>query len=166
MKIHLIAMLLAVAGALPAAAQERGGALAVLLAAQAGPEVRLPQPAAPEPVKNACRPFLVSAAFGGVGESVRFERRCSAANEPAWVMGVERPGAAVEVVSSERPAQRAALERRIKTMALAGLNDAEADLLVLELGPALAEAAAAPQAEKPALLAAAEEALAAFLAGR
>lgn len=79
-------------------------------------------------------------------------------------MGVLRRGAAVEVVSSERPAQRAALERRIKALALAGLNDAEADFLVLELGPALAAAAAAPQAERPVLLAAAEEALAAFLA--
>lgn len=165
MRTYLIALLLAGTAALPAAAREPGGALAALLAAQSA-EVRLPPPAEAEPVKNSCRPFLVSAAFGGVGERIWFERRCSAANEAAWAMGVERPGAAVEVVSSERPARRAALERAIRAMALTGLKDAEADFIALTLGPALAAAADAPAAQRPALLAAAEEALAAFLAGR
>ncbi len=126
-------------------------------------------PAVPAPVKAApaCRPFLISSAFGGVSEILTLERACTAENEPIWALTVEVRGqrpAAVRISSYDYPAERTALEKRIKSMAANGISQEDADFIVTKTGPALKLAAAAAPADQAALLAGAQLALKKHLA--
>lgn len=126
------------------------------------PEVPIPAAAAPK----TCKPFLLSTAVGGVAETVILERACTHANDPVWAITVEVRGrrpAAVRINSADYPEQRAALENRIKSMALEGLSQADADFIVSKTGPALKLAAIAAPEQKDKLLAAARAELKEFL---
>ncbi|OGR74876.1 MAG: hypothetical protein A2X38_08875 [Elusimicrobia bacterium GWC2_61_25] len=126
-------------------------------------------PAPPAPVSAAprsCRPFLLEVAVGGVDETVLIERACTPENEPVWALTVAlrgKAGASVRVSSENYPAEKAALEKRFKSMVAQGISQADADFIVLKTGPELARAAAAGPAEKAEILAAAVLALKAHL---
>lgn len=141
-----------------------GGALAYggARALEAFSPAPVPAPEAVKPARRSCRPFLLETRTGGVDETVVIERACSAQNEPYWLLSVElrgAPGVAAKVSSARHPG----LEARIKAMALNGLGDSDADLVVLKIGPLLKAAAAAAPEVREELLSAAEELLAAHL---
>lgn len=122
------------------------------------PAVPAPAPAAP----RTCKPFLISSSFGGVSETIVIERACTPENESVWALTVEVRGrrtAAVKVVSSDYPAVRAALEKRIKSMAAEGVSQEDADFIVSKTGPALKQVLASDAAAQAELLAGAREAL-------
>lgn len=166
MKAMIAALLMGVAGMAGAAGTE-GPAFGMLggaaQAAAAVPEVPAPAPALGG--KQSCRPFLVSSAFGGAALRVSFERTCSASNEAAWAMSVEAGGQRARTLSSDHPGARAAIEARIKRMALDGMDQKEADFVVLKLAPKLRLAASADQEERLELLEEAAQRLTAFLSG-
>jgi len=122
-------------------------------------------PAPSAPVKTSprgCRPFLMSISVGGVNETVVIERACTAENEQVWVLMVElrgKTGIAARVSSDKYPDERAFLEKRVKSMLLDGIDQADADFIVMKTGPALELAAKAAPAEKEKILAEAVEAL-------
>ncbi|MDD2805647.1 MAG: hypothetical protein PHV33_08840 [Elusimicrobiales bacterium] len=125
-------------------------------------EVKTPAVPAPAKAAPSCKPFLISSSFGGVNETIIIERACTPENEPVWALAVEVRGrrtAAIKVVSSDYPEQRAALEKRIKSMALDGVSQEDADFIVSKTGPALKQALASGAAAQAELLAGAREAL-------
>jgi len=130
------------------------------------PSIEVPA-ARPAPVPAAkaagCRPMLMALSAGGVRESVVMERACTAENQAVWVLVIEHSPdrkIAARVVSDKYPEQRALIERRIKNMLLEGMTQADADVVVMKVGPLLADAAAAGSAqEKAALIASATELL-------
>lgn len=132
-------------------------------------QAKTPAVSAPAPVKAApsCKPFLISSSFGGVSETIIIERACTPENEPVWALTVEVRGrrtAAVKIISSDYPAERAALEKRIKSMAVEGVGQEDADFIVSRTGPALKQALASNAAAQAELLAGAREALKSHLA--
>lgn len=163
MKAALISLLSAAALSGPAFSAEFSElARPVPAAAAAIPAVPPPDRASP----GKCSPFLLAVSVGGVSEEVVIERRCGAQNEASWALSVERRGSrlAVKVLSDKFPAERAALEKRIMSMVVNGIGQAEADFIVGKTGPALERAAAASAAGQAAILAEASEALKNFLA--
>jgi len=127
-------------------------------------EVKTPAVPAPAPAKAApsCKPFLISSSFGGVSETIIIERACTPENESVWALTVEVRGrrtAAVKVISSDYPEQRAALEKRIKSMAVEGVGQEDADFIVSKTGPVLKQALASGAAAQAELLAEAKIAL-------
>ena len=136
----------------------------LLASATEVPETPAPVRAAPK----ACRPFLLSISVGGVDETVALARLCTPENDSVWEIKVGRAAADavfVRVSSDKYPADRAKLESRIKSMVTEGINQEDADFIVMKTGPALKQAAAltAPR-EKVRILAAATEALEQHLA--
>ena len=128
-------------------------------------------PAAPAPAAAApkvCKPFLLEISVGGVEEKVILERACTPENDPVWAIMLERATAArlsVKVSSDQYPAERARLESRIKSMAIEGVKQEEADFIVMKTGAALKEAETAPTPrERLRVLAKATEDLKIFLA--
>lgn len=128
-------------------------------------------PAAPAPaiaVPKTCKPFLLSLAVGGVSERVILERACTPENDPVWAIAVERGVrrvVSVKVFSDRYPEERAKLESRIKSMVTEGINQEDADFIVLKTGPALKKAEESDTIkEKSGILAEATEALKAHLA--
>jgi hypothetical protein len=123
----------------------------------------VPAPSAPAKVSSrGCRPFLMSLSVGGVNETVVIERACTAENDQVWVLQVElrgKTGIAAKVSSDKYPDQKAAIEKRIKNMAVEGISQADADFIVMKTGPALELAAKSAPAEKEKILAEAAEAL-------
>lgn len=148
-----------------AAAFDFGGSSASLELA-AAPAV----PAAPAPAAAAaktCRPFLIAVSVGGVGENVILERACTPENDPVWAIKVERATKkeiSVKVSSDKYPEEKARLENRIKSMALNGISQEDADFIVLKTGPALAKADGARPRDQAAILAEATKALKEHLA--
>jgi len=125
-------------------------------------EVKTPAVPAPAPAKPVCKPFLISSSFGGVSETLIIERACTPENESVWALTVEvrgRRAAAVKVVSSDYPAQRAALEKRIKSMAIEGVSQEDAEFIVSKTGPVLKQVLVSDPAAQAELLAGAREAL-------
>ncbi|MDD5209478.1 MAG: hypothetical protein PHV36_08830 [Elusimicrobiales bacterium] len=119
-----------------------------------------PAPAAAAP--KICKPFLLSISVGGVSERVSLERACTPENDPVWAIKVERGGTRtvfVKVSSDKYPADRAKIERRIKSMVVDGIGQEDADFIVRETGAALKTAEAAASSEKTGLLDEATEAL-------
>lgn len=110
-----------------------------------------------------CRPMLMSLSAGGVREIVVMERACTPENQAVWALVIEHSPdrkIAVRVASDKYPEQRALIEKRIKNMLLEGMTQADADVVVMKVGPLLADAAAAGSAEeKAALIASATELL-------
>jgi hypothetical protein len=123
----------------------------------------VPAPSAPvKAAPRACRPFLLAVSVGGVNQTVVIERACTPENDAVWALTIElrgKPGAAVKVVSDSYPAERAALENRIRLMVVEGVNQADADFIVTRTGPALELAAKAAPAEAEKILAEAAKAL-------
>lgn len=128
-------------------------------------------PAVPAPAGEApklCKPFLLSVSVGGVDETVIIERACTPGNDPVWALTVEVRGGrrpvSVKISSEKYPAEKAAIEKRIKSMVIDGVSREDADFIVRQTGPALKLALSAAPAEKEKILAAAAEALKAHLA--
>lgn len=130
------------------------------------PAVSAPVPAAATP--KLCKPFLLSVSVGGVDETVILERACTPDNAPVWALMVEARGGrrpiSVKVSSENYPAEKAAIENRIKSMVVDGVSQEDADFIVGKTGPALKLALAAAPAEREKILAEAAEALKAHLA--
>ncbi len=153
------------------AATWSGRAAALDFSALSGPlpaaEVKTLAVPAPVPVaRQICKPFLLAVSVGGVGETVIMERVCTAENEPVWALAVEvkgRRSLSVKVVSSDYPAERARIEARIKSMVIDGIQQDDADFIVMKTGPALNKALAATSGQAE-LLAEAKEALKTHLA--
>lgn len=148
-----------------AAAFDFNGSSAPLELASAADVPATPAPAAAAP--KTCRPFLIAVSVGGVGENVILERSCTSENDTVWAIKVERASKkeiSVKVSSDKYPEEKARIESRIKSMALKGISQEDADFIVLKTGPALAKADGARPRDQVLILAEATQALKEHLA--